>query len=52
MLQTVQGLAITSNSPSAIAAIHAYTEQCVSYGKCAEVYILEAIASDPERKCA
>jgi len=48
MLETVQGLAITSNSLSAISAIESYTEQCLSYGNRAESYILGAIAADPE----
>ena len=48
MLNVVQGLTITTNSPSVIAAINAYTEQCLSYGNRAEACILEAIASDPE----
>jgi hypothetical protein len=48
MLETVQGLAITSNSLSAIAAIEAYIEQCLSYGNRAESCILRAIAADPE----
>ena len=47
-LNTVQGLAISTNSQVAITAINAYTEQCLSYGKSAEACILGAIAADPE----
>lgn len=46
MLRDAQGLEVTTNSPSAIAAIDRFVEQSLSYGNNAEV-ILKAVEIDP-----
>lgn len=47
MLQDIQGLDVSTNSPETIAAINRYTEQTLAYGKDA-VAIFQGIEADPE----
>jgi tetratricopeptide (TPR) repeat protein len=47
MLEDAQGLQITTDSKVAVAAINRFVEQSLSYGKDAEMSILQAIAADP-----
>lgn len=47
MLQDTQGLVVTTESVTAIAAINSFIDQMLSYGKDAETAILQAIAADP-----
>ncbi len=46
MLQDAQGLAVTTDSAQAIAAINRFIDQALSYGKNAETAILQAIEAD------
>ena len=47
MLKDAQGLEVTTNSPTTIAAIDRFCSQSLSYGNNAEV-ILQGIAADPD----
>ena len=50
MLYDSQGLAVTTDSPAAIAQINRFIDQALSYGKEAEDAILKAVVAD--RTCA
>lgn len=47
MLEDLQGLTITTESPQAIAAIDRFIQQALSYGKEAETAISQALQADP-----
>ncbi|MCP6758810.1 MAG: tetratricopeptide repeat protein [Fischerella sp. CENA71] len=47
MRKDSQGLVVTTDSPDAIAAINRFIDQALSYGKDAEIAILQAITADP-----
>jgi hypothetical protein len=47
MLEDGQGLAVSTNSRAAIAAVNQFVDQSLSYGNQAEACIHEAIAADP-----
>ncbi|MDM9384114.1 tetratricopeptide repeat protein [Chlorogloeopsis sp. ULAP01] len=47
MIKDSQGLAVTTDSPDAIAAINRFIDRALFYGKDAEIAILQAITADP-----
>ncbi|MBD2215362.1 tetratricopeptide repeat protein [Nostoc linckia FACHB-104] len=47
MLEDAQGLEVTTDSKTAIAAINSFIDQALSYGKEAEAVICQGIAADP-----
>lgn len=47
MLKDVQGLDVTTQSPTAIAALNRFIQQALTYGHEAEAAILEALMADP-----
>ncbi|BAZ37087.1 hypothetical protein NIES4101_30080 [Calothrix sp. NIES-4101] len=47
MLKDTQGLEVSTDSPEAINAIAAFTNQALSYGKHTEAVICQGIAADP-----
>jgi hypothetical protein len=47
MLKDAQDLDVTTDAPQTIAAIDAFTEQSLCYGKSAESVLLQGIAADP-----
>ncbi|MBD1909881.1 MULTISPECIES: tetratricopeptide repeat protein [unclassified Leptolyngbya] len=48
MLNDIQGLPVSTDSPEAIAAVNAYIEQSLQYGRDAETVILKGIEADPQ----
>jgi len=48
MLNDIQGLSVSTDSPDAIIAINRFIEQSLQYGSEAETVILQGIAADPE----
>jgi hypothetical protein len=47
MMEDVQGLEVTTESPEAIAMLNLFIDQSLRYGMAAEAAVLAAIASDP-----
>jgi tetratricopeptide (TPR) repeat protein len=48
MLEDAQGLAVTTDSPAAIAALNRFTQQSLGYGNAAETALLQGNAADRE----
>lgn len=48
MLNDIQGLPVSTDTPDTIAAINRFIEQSLQYGNEAETVILKGIAADPE----
>lgn len=48
MLEDVQGLPVTTDSPAAIAALNHFIDQSLSYGRDAENVVLTGLTADPD----